>query len=166
MTEPVAPQGTTSTFLPASASRPARSPPPSAAGTHAPMQTRPSPMRTTLIASLAALIVMVIFIIQNLHAANISFLGVHLVLPLAGALVLAAIAGSLLTVAAGPTQISRLRQIMRRGLRKARANSWAPYDRSPDGPDRTPHSALEPPPAFFLSDQPGNTTVYASHVTD
>jgi len=77
--------------------------------------------RTTLTAGSAALIVAVIFIIQNVHAANLSFLGVHLVLPLAGALLMAAIAGSLLTVAAGPARITRLRQIMRRGLRKARA---------------------------------------------
>ncbi len=77
-------------------------------------------MRTTLIVGLTALIVAVIFIIQNAHAANISFLGVHLVLPLAGALLLAAIAGSLATVAAGPARITRLRQMMRRGLPKAR----------------------------------------------
>jgi uncharacterized integral membrane protein len=38
----------------------------------------------TLIAGLTALIVAVIFIVQNGHAANISFLGVHLMLPLAG----------------------------------------------------------------------------------
>jgi uncharacterized integral membrane protein len=123
-------------------------------------------MRTTLISGLAALIVAVIFIIQNAHAANISFLGVHLVLPLAGGLVLAAIAGSVLTLAAGPARITRLRQITRRGLRKARANSWAPYDRSPQGPERTPHGVLGAPAAFFFGDQPGNTTVYASHLTD
>jgi uncharacterized integral membrane protein len=75
----------------------------------------------TLIAALAFLTVAVIFIIQNVHVANISFLGVHLMLPLAGALLLAAIAGSLLTVAAGPERITRLRQIIRRGLRKAQA---------------------------------------------
>ena len=62
-------------------------------------------MRTGLIAGFAALIVVVIFIIQNGHAATISFLGVHLILPLAGALLLAAIAGSLLTAAAGPVRI-------------------------------------------------------------
>jgi putative membrane protein len=164
MTEPTTPRGTTSTLPPPSANTRPGSPP--QAGTHVPLQTGPSSMRTTLIASLAALIVVVIFIIQNLHAANISFLGVHLVLPLAGALVLAAIAGSLLTVAAGPTRISRLRQSMRRGLRKARANSWAPYDGSPYGPDSTAQCALEAPAAFSPDDLPGNTTAYASHVND
>ena len=47
-------------------------------------------MRTELIAGFAVLAVAVIFIIQNAHSANISFLGVHLILPLAAALLLAA----------------------------------------------------------------------------
>jgi uncharacterized integral membrane protein len=88
-------------------------------------------MRTTLIAAAAALTVAVIFIIQKVHAANTSFLGVHLVLPLAGALLLAAIAGSLLTVAAGPARITRLRQSMQGGLRKARAGMAVPDGRRP-----------------------------------
>jgi lipopolysaccharide assembly protein A len=121
MTEPMAPPRTTSTLPPPSANGSTRSPPAPRAAGRAPLQTRIRGMRTALIAGSAALIVAVIFIIQNVHAANISFLGVHLVLPLAGALLLAGIAGSLLTVAAGPARITRLRQIMRRGLRKARA---------------------------------------------
>jgi uncharacterized integral membrane protein len=120
MTEPMAPHRTTSTLPPPSANG-TRSPPAPLAATRTPLQTQLSRMRTTVIAGSAALIVAVIFIIQNVHAANISFLGVHLVLPLAGALLLAAIVGSLLTVAAGPERITRLRQITRRGLRKARA---------------------------------------------
>jgi lipopolysaccharide assembly protein A len=121
MTQPMAPHRTTSTLPPPPANSSARPPPaaPQLAG-RAPLQTRIGVMRTPLIAGLTALIVAVIFIIQNVHAADISFLGVHLVLPLAGALLLAAVAGSLLTVAAGPARITRLRQIMRRGLRKAR----------------------------------------------
>ncbi len=86
------------------------------------MHTRISGMRTSLIAAAVGLIVVMIFIIQNAHAANISFLGVHLRLPLAGALLLAAIAGSLLMVAAGPVRITPLRQFMRRGLRKSQAS--------------------------------------------
>jgi uncharacterized integral membrane protein len=83
-------------------------------------------MRKTLIAAAVALTVAVIFIIQNVHAANISFLGVHLLLPLARALLLVAIAGSLLAAAAGPARTTRLQQIMRRGQRKARAGIAAP----------------------------------------
>jgi uncharacterized integral membrane protein len=80
-------------------------------------------MRTRLIAGSAVLIVAVIFIIQNAHSANISFLGVHLVLPQAAALLLAAaIAGALLMAAAGPARVTQLRQVIRRALRKARAS--------------------------------------------
>jgi uncharacterized integral membrane protein len=79
-------------------------------------------MRTKLIAGSAALVVAVIFIIQNAHSANISFLGVHLVLPQAAALFLAAIAGALLMGAAGPARVTQLRQVIRRALRKARAS--------------------------------------------
>jgi uncharacterized integral membrane protein len=130
MTESMAPPRTTSTLPSHAANGSTRSPPQSGATERAPLQTRLNAMRTTLIvmrttliASLAALIVAVIFIIQNAHAANISFLGVHLVLPLALALLLAAVGGSLLTVAAGPVRIGRLRQIMRRGLRKTHTSS-------------------------------------------
>jgi uncharacterized integral membrane protein len=37
-------------------------------------------MRTGLIAGFAVLVVAVVFIIQNAHSANLSFLGIHLVL--------------------------------------------------------------------------------------
>lgn len=63
----------------------------------------------------------VIFIIQNAHAANISFLGVQLVLPLAAALLLAAITGALAMAAAGPARITQLRQIIRHAPGKVRA---------------------------------------------
>jgi uncharacterized integral membrane protein len=126
MTEPAAPHGTTSTLPPASANGPA--PPRPAPPRPAPqppgrgqLRTRISEMRTGLIAGFAALVVAVIFIIQNANAANISFLGVHLVLPLAAALLLGAIAGALAMAAAGPGRITQLRQIIRHVLGKVRA---------------------------------------------
>jgi hypothetical protein len=57
--------------------------------------------------------VAIIFVIQNIHAANISFLGIHLLLPLVLALFAAAMAGSLLTIAAGPARIVRVRKFLR-----------------------------------------------------
>jgi lipopolysaccharide assembly protein A len=60
-----------------------------------------SGLRTGMIAGLAVLILVVIFIIQNTHAVNISFPGAHLHLSLAVALILAAIADALLMAAAG-----------------------------------------------------------------
>jgi lipopolysaccharide assembly protein A len=109
MTEPTGPTGQTSTL-----------PPPSANGSapRAPargrMRTKISSMHTWLIAGTAVLIVVLIFIIQNAHAVSISFLGAHLRLSLAVALLLAAIAGALLMAAAGTARITQLRRIIRR----------------------------------------------------
>ena len=69
------------------------------------------------------LIVVMIFIIQNAHAVNISFLGAHLRLSLAVALLLAAIAGALVMAAAGTARITQLRRIMRRNRRKSQPAS-------------------------------------------
>jgi lipopolysaccharide assembly protein A len=76
-------------------------------------------MRTGLIASVGILIVVMIFIIQNAHAVNISFLGAHLRLSLAVALLLAAIAGALVMAAAGTARITQLRRVMRRDRHKS-----------------------------------------------
>jgi lipopolysaccharide assembly protein A len=132
MTEmPVSPTATTSTLPPPSPSPNGSSPPPSATppATPAPppmtarMSTRISAMRTGLIAGFGGLIVVMIFIIQNAHAVNVSFLGVHLRLSLAVALFLAAIAGALLMAAAGTARITQLRRIMRRDRRKPGVSS-------------------------------------------
>jgi lipopolysaccharide assembly protein A len=79
-------------------------------------------MRTGLIAGVAALIVVMIFIIQNTHAVNISFLGAHLHLSLAVALLLAVIAGALAMAAAGTARITQLRLVMRRNRRHPQAD--------------------------------------------
>ena len=123
MTEQPTPPGTTNTLPPPSTNGSAP-PPPSApqAPTPRQMHTRISGMRTGLIASVAILIVVLIFIIQNAHAVNISFLGAHLRLSLAVALFLAAIAGALLMAAAGTARITQLRRIMRRDRRKSQAS--------------------------------------------
>jgi uncharacterized integral membrane protein len=86
------------------------------------MHTRISGMRTSLIAAVAGLIVVMIFVIQNAHAVSISFLGAHLRLSLAVALFLAAIAGALIMAAAGTARITQLRRIMRRDRRKPHAS--------------------------------------------
>lgn len=80
-------------------------------------------MRTALIMGIVALTVVLIFIIQNAHAINISFLGAHLQLPLAVALLLAAVAGALVMAAAGTARITQLRQTMRRDRRKSNAGN-------------------------------------------
>lgn len=118
MTESAAPHGTT-TLPPPSVNGSTRSPPPAPPAPQARrLSARISGFRTGLIAAAAALTVVVIFIIQNAHAVNISFLGVHLVIPLALALILAVVAGVLLLAAAGPARITQLRRIMRRAQQK------------------------------------------------
>jgi uncharacterized integral membrane protein len=156
MTEPMAAHRTTSTLPPPSATGSTRSPPAPQAAEPGPLQTRLSGIRTTLIAGLAAIVVAVVFISQNVHAANISFLGVHLVLPLAGALLLAAIAGSLLTVAAGPARITRLRQIMRRGPGKALWVKQPPM--TPFPPLARASTGSPETPAAFVPRDPGRPT--------
>ena len=116
MTEPAAPRRTTATLPQPSANGSA--PPPPAAPPPGRSHTRISGLRTGLIAGFAILIVVVIFIVQNTHAVNISFLGAHLHVSLAVALLVAAIAGALLMAAAGTARITQLRRIMRRDRRK------------------------------------------------
>ena len=79
-------------------------------------------MHAGLIAGVVALIAVMIFIIQNAHAVDISFLGAHLRLSLAVALLLAAIAGALAMAAAGTARITQLRRIMRRNRRNTQAD--------------------------------------------
>jgi lipopolysaccharide assembly protein A len=122
MTEPAAPHPITSTLPRPSAN--GSGPPPQSAPRprrRRRLQTRISGIRTGLIAGVAALIVVMIFIIQNAHAANISFLGAHLRLSLAVALLFAAIAGALIMAAAGTARITQLRRIMRRDRHKSQA---------------------------------------------
>jgi lipopolysaccharide assembly protein A len=78
-------------------------------------------MRTGLIAGAAILTVVLVFIIQNTHSVNISFLGAHLQLPLAVALLLGAVAGALLMAAAGTARITQLRRVIRRARPKTDA---------------------------------------------
>jgi putative membrane protein len=90
-------------------------------------------MRTGLIAGAGVLIVVLIFIIQNAHAVTISFLGAHLRLSLAVALLFAVLAGALIMVAAGTARITQLRTIIRRDRR-----------RRPPAPADTPAPAPAP----------------------
>ena len=118
MTEQPASQGPTATLPPQSANGTSPQLPPAPR----PMHTRISGMRTGLIAGFAGLIIVMIFIIQNARAVNISFLGAHLRLSLAVALLLATIAGALIMAAAGTARITQLRQIIRRDRRKSRTS--------------------------------------------
>jgi putative membrane protein len=80
--------------------------------------TRISGVHTGLIAGAAVLVVVLIFIIQNTQALHLSFLGAHLTLPAAVALLLAIVAGALLMAAAGTARITQLRRTLRRTRRR------------------------------------------------
>ena len=116
MTEPAAPHATT--LPPASANGTAPPPQPAAPAPRRRLNTRISGMRNALIAGAVILTLVLIFIIQNAHAVNISFLGAHLRLSLAVALLLAAIAGALIMAIAGTARITQLRVTMRRDRRR------------------------------------------------
>ena len=119
-----APHGPTTTIPPsANGSAPPPAPPAPQRPGRGHTRTWTGGTRAALIAGAAVLIVAVIFIVQNAHAANISFLGVPLVLPLAVALFLAAIAGALAMIAVGPARITRLRHTIRHALGKARTGA-------------------------------------------
>jgi putative membrane protein len=127
MTDPVAPPAATNTLPPPSVNgsaprQPAQAaqPAPAAPGRRR-LGTKISGARTALIVGIVLLVAVLIFITQNAHAVSISFLGAHLQLSLAVALLLAAVAGALVMAAAGTARITELRQIMRRDRRKARA---------------------------------------------
>jgi lipopolysaccharide assembly protein A len=129
MTEPSAPHARATTLPRTSANGSTAPPPPPQSAPQAPrrrrLRTRISGIRTGLIAGIAVLILVMIFIIQNAHAVNISFLGAHLRLSLAVALLCAAIAGALMMAAAGTARITQLRRIMRRDRREPQAGQPA-----------------------------------------
>jgi lipopolysaccharide assembly protein A len=123
-TPATSPQATTGTLPPPSpnGSAPPPSPPPTQTPPRRPTRTRISAIRTGLIAGVAVLAVLMIFIIQNAHAVDINFLGAHLRVSLAVALLFAVIAGALAMAAAGTARITQLRRIMRRNRRNPQAD--------------------------------------------
>jgi putative membrane protein len=76
--------------------------------------TRIASIRMGLLAGIVVLTLLVIFIVQNAHAVHVTFLGAHASVPLAVALLVAAIAGALVMAAAGTARITQLRRTMRR----------------------------------------------------
>jgi lipopolysaccharide assembly protein A len=119
MTQAPPPQATTLPPPSPNGSGPLPQAPPAAAQApqRSPGHSRISSMRTGLIAGFVVLAVVLIFIIQNAHAVDISFLGAHLRVSLAVALLVAVIAGAAAMAAAGTARITQLRRIIRRDRR-------------------------------------------------
>ncbi len=81
------------------------------------------------------LLFLLIFILQNGKAIDISYLGMHGHLPLGVALLLAAVCGVLLTILAAAARISQLRTVARRH-RRADAQRSAAVTSAPPDPAR------------------------------
>jgi lipopolysaccharide assembly protein A len=85
------------------------------------------------------LLLLLIFILQNSHTVEVSYFGAHGHLSLGVALLLAAVAGVLLTVLIGAARIIQLRALARRHRRgDAR---YAAGEQAADGPASPPASA-------------------------
>ena len=89
-----------------------------------------------LIAGIGVLILLVMFIIQNAGTVHITFFGVHASVPLAAALLVAAIAGALVMATAGTARITQLRRTIRRTRRRASPGSQTHVPASAPRPDR------------------------------
>ena len=72
--------------------------------------TRISSLHVGLITAAILLVLLVIFLAQNAHTVEIHFLGAHLRVSLAVAMLAAAVAGALVSGAAGTARIAELRR--------------------------------------------------------
>jgi uncharacterized integral membrane protein len=78
--------------------------------------TRTASVWTSLTAGFLILIVLLIFIVQNIDPAQITFLGWTGTLPLGVAILLAAVSGGLITVLVGTARIYQLRRAAKKNL--------------------------------------------------
>jgi uncharacterized integral membrane protein len=81
--------------------------------------TRTASVWSSLIAGFFILIVLLVFIVQNLTEQQVNFFAWHLSLPQGVLLLLAAIAGGLVTVLAGTARIFQLRRAAKKNLAAA-----------------------------------------------
>lgn len=93
---------------------------------HGEAPTRVSTLWAALVAGLVFLIVVLVFIFQNLQDVSLSFFAFHGRLPLAVALVCAALLGALVVTALGTVRILQLRAAAKRHRRAAEAATSAP----------------------------------------
>jgi uncharacterized integral membrane protein len=81
--------------------------------------TRLGSAHAGLIAAAVVLVLLLVFILENAHSVNVGFLGAHLRLPLAVALLLAGVGGALLVGAVGAARITQLRRAVRREIHRS-----------------------------------------------
>jgi uncharacterized integral membrane protein len=117
VTPKTAPTAGTPETTPQATSRPAPTGPSSTADRPAPARAG-SPTRTSMAwagvwAAAVVAIMFIVFLLQNTTGVKISFLGLHGTLPLAVALLIALVAGILLTLIVGTARITQLRLLAR-----------------------------------------------------
>jgi len=101
---------------------------------HVVRRTRTGGVWVALVLSAVILLLLLIFILENGHRADIVFFGAHVSLPLGVALLLAAVAGALVVIIPGTGRIIQLRITAHRHRQKdtAAAPSDAQPPTSPD----------------------------------
>jgi uncharacterized integral membrane protein len=80
--------------------------------------TRLGSAHAGLMVGAVVLVLLLVFILENAHSVNVGFLGMHLRLPLAVALLLAGVGGALLVGAIGAARITQLRRALGRQVRR------------------------------------------------
>ncbi|MFL6055161.1 MAG: lipopolysaccharide assembly protein LapA domain-containing protein [Actinoallomurus sp.] len=76
--------------------------------------TRTSAVWASVWAVAIILIAVIVFILQNTRSVQVSFLGMHGALPLAVGLLIAMVAGVVVTLVLGTARITQLRRLARR----------------------------------------------------
>ena len=82
--------------------------------------TRAAALWSSVIAGFLILTILLVFIAQNTESASFAFFGWHWSLPLGVAILMAAVAGGLVTVLAGAARIFQLRRAAKKNLKAAR----------------------------------------------
>ncbi len=89
-------------------------------------RTRLSGAWTALVVGILALILILVFILQNLQSVELSFLVFHGHLPLAVALLFGVILGAIIVLAFGAARITQLRMVARHARRQSVAPAPPP----------------------------------------
>ena len=84
--------------------------------------TRAGALWSALIVGFVILILLLVFIAQNTNSAQFAFLAWHWSLPLGVAILLAAVSGGLIAVAAGTIRIYQLRRTAKKHMQKNAQN--------------------------------------------
>ncbi|MBB3749130.1 putative integral membrane protein [Mycolicibacterium sp. BK634] len=82
--------------------------------------TRAAALWSSVIAGFLVLTILLVFIAQNTESASFAFFGWRWSLPLGVAILMAAVAGGLVTVLAGAARIFQLRRAAKKNLKAAR----------------------------------------------